>query len=129
MKKVYTKPVMESEEFVSNEYVAACWTITCTNDDGSCGKEIGIGDYPEGLDINSGFGTYNGLINGKSGCRSEYNSKDYDFSSVFWKDIPKIIEAIVDFFTGQGGTETEYHPVKVTEGYEKNGTFHPNASV
>ncbi len=29
MKKTYVKPVMESEEFVANEYVAACWRFTC----------------------------------------------------------------------------------------------------
>lgn len=29
MKKAYVKPVMESEEFVANEYVAACWKLTC----------------------------------------------------------------------------------------------------
>lgn len=30
MRKEYVKPVMESEEFVLNEYVAACWQINCT---------------------------------------------------------------------------------------------------
>lgn len=29
MKKTYVKPVMESEEFVANEYVAACWRVVC----------------------------------------------------------------------------------------------------
>ncbi len=29
MKKEYVKPVMESEEFVANEYVAACWKYVC----------------------------------------------------------------------------------------------------
>ena len=37
VKKVYVKPVMESEEFVANEYVAACdpkyvWTFNCDFD-------------------------------------------------------------------------------------------------
>ena len=31
MKKEYVKPVIESEEFVANEYVAACWIVTCKN--------------------------------------------------------------------------------------------------
>lgn len=31
MKKAYVKPIMESEEFVANEYVAACWKIICEN--------------------------------------------------------------------------------------------------
>lgn len=29
MKREYVKPVIESEEFVANEYVAACWWVTC----------------------------------------------------------------------------------------------------
>lgn len=29
MKREYVKPVIESEEFVANEYVAACWYIYC----------------------------------------------------------------------------------------------------
>ncbi|MCI5481301.1 MAG: hypothetical protein MR416_09025 [Lachnospiraceae bacterium] len=33
MKKVYVTPVMESEAFVANEYVAACWWVTCQPDD------------------------------------------------------------------------------------------------
>lgn len=32
MKKTYIKPFMESEEFVTNEYVAACWLVTCLTD-------------------------------------------------------------------------------------------------
>lgn len=29
MKREYVKPVIESEEFVANEYVAACWHVSC----------------------------------------------------------------------------------------------------
>ena len=29
MKKAYVTPVMESEAFVANEYVAACYLVTC----------------------------------------------------------------------------------------------------
>ncbi|MEO2261860.1 hypothetical protein ABE613_02730 [Dorea sp. YH-dor228] len=29
MKREYVKPVIESEEFVANEYVAACWIVSC----------------------------------------------------------------------------------------------------
>ncbi len=42
VKKIYVKPVIESEEFVANEYVAACgtytkWIVTCdwTTQDGN----------------------------------------------------------------------------------------------
>lgn len=29
MKRTYIKPFMESEEFVTNEYVAACFNVSC----------------------------------------------------------------------------------------------------
>lgn len=29
-KKVYQKPLLMSEDFVPQEYVAACWTLACT---------------------------------------------------------------------------------------------------
>lgn len=29
MRKTYVKPMMQSEAFVANEYVAACWKINC----------------------------------------------------------------------------------------------------
>lgn len=31
MKRTYIKPFMESEEFVTNEYVAACWMTKCVD--------------------------------------------------------------------------------------------------
>lgn len=31
MKKQYTKPTMESEAFVANEYIASCWLVICQN--------------------------------------------------------------------------------------------------
>lgn len=30
MKRTYIKPFMESEEFVTNEYVAACFNVSCS---------------------------------------------------------------------------------------------------
>ena len=38
MKKEYVKPIMESEEFVANEYVASCILITCNRSEGKCSK-------------------------------------------------------------------------------------------
>ena len=29
MRKIYIKPEMNSEEFVTNEYIAACWSAEC----------------------------------------------------------------------------------------------------
>lgn len=35
MRKEYVKPMMQSEEFVANEYVAACWSISCNVPEGT----------------------------------------------------------------------------------------------
>ena len=43
MKREYVKPVIESEEFVANEYVAACYVVTCT--------ETIIGTTGHGTDV------------------------------------------------------------------------------
>ena len=81
MKKVYVKPVMESEAFVANEYVAACYRIKCKG-----GEEgyVDLADDPnfDWLDSSDkdGFGTtldgpqqyYTGVINGK-GPHDNYN--------------------------------------------------------
>lgn len=125
MKKVYTKPVMESEEFVSNEYVAACWTITCTNSDGSCGKITGKDEYPSGLTINSsGYGIYEGKIGNSEGCREEIVENDYHINN-FWS----FLKWLWDYINDQTTHAEKFHPVEVKTGYEENGTFHPNASV
>ena len=31
MRKKYVKPVMENENFVANEYIAACWEVSCSH--------------------------------------------------------------------------------------------------
>lgn len=138
MKKVYTKPVMESEEFVSNEYVAACWTVTCTNSK-SCGSFTGKGAYPEGLSETDGIGMYTGKINDKQGCIEVVESEgkpewiDNICTVPSWQDPTRYLieEAVYYIYKSLvgSGTVKAYHPVEVTEGYEKNGTFHPNASV
>ena len=136
MKKAYVKPVMESEAFVANEYVAACWTMTCTNSTKSCGDYEYKGDTSvlgglslQGGSTTTGSGTYTGTIDGKSGCRDKYNPKDYNWTGTWW-DIAVAIEWIIDYFTGNQGTTTWSHPVEVTKGhYDDNNKFHPYASV
>ena len=51
MKKAYVKPVMESEAFVANEYVAACWRVQCIVD----GEEFIITTEPTGEADGDGF--------------------------------------------------------------------------
>ena len=80
MKKAYVTPVMESEAFVANEYVAACYRIRCT------GGEEGYVDlaHEPTYDWNDGdkdgFGStvtgpeeyYTGVINGKDPHEKHY---------------------------------------------------------
>ena len=82
--KKYIKPMMESEAFVSNEYVSACYVVKCSNSDQSCG-ELHIKNLAtEGLNLSSDntFGTFVGKIgNTDPGCRHEdaFEYKDYGF--------------------------------------------------
>lgn len=127
MRKDYVKPTMESEAFVANEYVAACWTITCTNDDGSCGSITAKNDLPTGLtyDEASGNGTFSGTINGNSGCRTTISEKDYEFNN--WGDF---FAWLWDLFNGNTTQSSSFHPVSVTDGYiASDNKFHANASV
>lgn len=84
MKRTYVKPVMESEAFVANEYVAACWKVTCDTATGhgdckgsstiisdadrkDCIKKMNFGSpFPDGnLAIQPG-NWYNGEIGGRT---------------------------------------------------------------
>lgn len=75
MKREYVKPVIESEEFVANEYVAACYKIVCEEGEWDyiqLEKDPVYDSYDYGGD---GFGAtaitqknfYTGSINGKNG--------------------------------------------------------------
>ena len=74
MKKTYVKPTAECEEFVANEFVAACWKIVC--DKG--GTDYLQRDKIPTFDLydadNDGFGAtlfarkfYSGSLHGKEG--------------------------------------------------------------
>lgn len=142
MKKNYVKPMMESEAFVANEYVAACWTITCTNSDANaCGgiekikdKELtDIGglnaQYNESSD--SYLGTYTGTMPGnKQPCKNQLTMKDFDFDwglgALVDIDFYKFLWALIndDLYNNN-----PVHPVAVSEGYYLENKFHPKASV
>ena len=132
--KKYVKPMMESEAFVSNEFVSACWTIECTNSDKSCGEFTGKNDYPAGLRVDSDgiSGTYVGQIGQTPvGCRTEdtVSYKDYGFNGKWdgLSDIFRFLKWLRDFFNDDlTETNSEYfHPVKVSSGWDN----HPNASI
>lgn len=64
MKKEYTTPRIYSEQFVANEYVAACWNIKCNvpsgigyiETNGISGYQRGNKDYKGDKIISSGYG-------------------------------------------------------------------------
>ena len=73
MKKVYVKPVMESEAFVANEYVAACHRIKCEYGEEGYAKDPSFDAWDRDGDGfgqavlmgNTLFNYYTGSINGK----------------------------------------------------------------
>lgn len=127
MRKEYVKPVMESEAFVSNEYVAACWTLTCT---GTCGGVETTRDegYSEGV-----FFEYGEFAN-EEPCTNKIDETIVKVDS--FRDLLKLVG---DALSGEISerefweylwlgrpitTTTRFHPIKVTKGWEN----HPNAS-
>ena len=50
MRKTYIRPEMHSEEFVTNEYVAACWSATCKTFDH---YYMGLGCYDQTVTVKS----------------------------------------------------------------------------
>lgn len=123
MKKAYVKPVMESEAFVANEYVAACWRVACTDCDekmiyyGDPNWEINDGDpFVE----NGGIKMYTQAINGVD---PEEHTNPISDSFLAW----------LAWILFGWGEKSYYHTVDVTPG--ANGGVadlnpsHPNASA
>ena len=128
MRKEYVKPVMESEEFVSNEYVAACWTVACNE---CSGKEKGYENLKSGVTTTEVFGKelsiYQKSLGGQETCQ-EYKipNEEPEFrpSNPWPWLLWKIFVELLHFNPGYS-EEISYHPVSVTEGWDN----HPNASV
>lgn len=129
MRKDYVKPTMESEAFVANEYVAACWTVACNE----CSAiQEGYDDLKNGVKSETyGWQTmdvYTGALGGVDPCQT-YNVPKTQPS--FWEDIWGWLlwEIFVNGLHIDPGNESSvsYHPVSVAEGWTK--TNHANASV
>lgn len=76
MKRTYIKPFMESEQFVTNEFAAACWLVTCeTNGENFITHVEPVPDY-EDEEVNDGY-TW-GL--GYDGFGDYYNNKNGEFT-------------------------------------------------
>ncbi len=139
MRKEYVKPVMESEAFVSNEYVAACSTIACMNCDAVGTKYESASDVKNGLNVlaTGSEGTiyqYTEKLGGKDPC-DEYSIEKkpswieniYTGNSIFsleyaWEEV---VWAFYKALGGDSKEVTSFHPVTVKEGWDN----HPNASV
>lgn len=81
MKKEYVKPAMESEVFISNEYVAACYSGKCDVD---CWLYYRWYDRDEDGRVDKG--ELGDLINiGNEACDAEFNEKG-SISPVAWYD-------------------------------------------
>ena len=133
MRKEYVKPVMESEEFISNEYVATCWTLDCTKCDGYL--ETRSDAYSEGPMLYED-NLWNSMGETKSACTTEISKDTFKIDSreKFWGLVSEAIKGEMKFgefldilFNGQD-IELEYsvHPVEVKKG--GTVTNRPNAS-
>lgn len=125
MKKTYVKPVMESEEFVANEYVAACWDLKCDT-------------------IGCEYDKYAVRIGG-----SQYTAEDFARCVEDLNDPYKIhaanslasCDSLGNFFLGAetdgkyyhiGGFQTVidwHHELTITLISEETDNVHPNASA
>lgn len=142
MRKEYVKPVMESEEFVSNEYVAACSTIKCTKCNAMDEVYKGVSDVTSGLTMLAEDGTsslyiYPDDLDGATTCtdvtigggKPEWIDKIYEGNNPFnpgsiWEELVWLGYQI---FVGNNTTVKSYHPVTVIKGH--NNGANPNASV
>lgn len=133
MRKEYVKPVMESEEFISNEYVATCWTLDCTKCDGYL--ETRSDAYSEGPMLYEND-LWNSIGEKKSPCSSKIDKTTFEIDSweKFWGLVSEAIEDDMNFFKFLdiliNGKEIELkysvHPVEVKKGWTM--TNRPNAS-
>lgn len=73
MRKEYVKPSITSEEFVANEYIAACWNIKCNVPYGyGYIEKNGISGYQSGLRNGDQY-----IASGR-GCNTVHEAKGID---------------------------------------------------
>ena len=78
--KTYVKPMMESEAFVANEYVAACWYVSCNHR--STGAVIGGTLCEYGTQLYGGdYETFEELANYSS---FDVHKGDSSHTYLFW---------------------------------------------
>lgn len=133
MKKTYVKPVMEGEAFVANEYIAACWTVSC---EGKCQgmetvydarkNEILKDSYEASYGGSGKKYIYTGEFAGVTAEDCEEFKKDtYPSWADKWWEKALWDYILVPWFGAEHKEVTHYHPLQITSGWDN----HPNASV
>lgn len=147
--KKYVKPVMESESFVANEYIGACWLMTCScqgeNDPiAISGNDVGgaiMGSFGNSLEVagqeTNGDLIVVGSLYGSSGesCNTAHSGLDttlvdqIDCTKVNWGE-GKLLCYLWTAFFGTGGTQVgeAHHHVTLASTTKANYPAHPNHS-
>lgn len=129
MRREYVKPVMQSEEFVANEYVAACWKMKCNVPYGfGYYEKNGVTGYQRGKD------QY--IAGGAKGCDEDYVAHGITTSeptaNAWWQETTKPQGGgymdkpipVFYFYEDSKGHQSHHFSVIGTQEYEKS----PNAS-
>ena len=135
--KKYVKPMMESEAFVANEFVSACWTLSCV---GGCGGVERVHDPNNNKYDGTSFIDYDTFA-GKAPCTNKLDTSTMTIDS--WWDF--FLLALRAIGTGMGWnqfwdivengetitTKTPIHQINVTKGFTHpvSNMYHPNASI
>ena len=129
--KTYVKPMMQSETFVANEYIAACWRINCNVPTGygfidNNGNDVyDRGD--EKLTNNGvyGCGVWHNGVQGVPGDGPKANAMWQPQSWSFWGGYENDGPAYDVYYWSDGYGQTHRHFSKVSDAqWETN----PNAS-
>lgn len=136
MRKEYVKPVMESEEFVSNEYVAACYWVDCIHN--NCIDPVKVKDVDSEAGALETFaennrGTvatteidgvyiYKGELGGNLGVYSDKHNKN-------WGMLELLRQFILILLGIEDGDMGYHHDLSVWKTTVDNNNGHPNASA
>lgn len=127
MKKTYVKPVMESEEFVANEYVAACWDLKCDT----------IGCEYDKYAVRIGGNQYSNTADDFARCVQDLGDSKKIHAANSLNSCKNGLTSILGGETSGeyyhiGGFQTDFalhHKLTITLVSEKTDNVHPNASA
>ena len=138
--KKYMKPIMESEAFVSNEYIGTCYMLKCTECSATeySQSEYDMSNYEKVPQTDMYM--YTKTINGEATCKTvggvditekpdwidRISSWDNSLNLLYWLE-----EAVYDWYKSKYGATSpvvNYHPAFTEETNSTNYPAHPNAS-